>query len=151
MDSEFESFVKNLTDEIHEEMRSSYGEEAFQRWRDKSYVGRMENPDACAVQRGGCGDTMAIYLRFENDRVIEASFETDGCGSSFVCGSIAAELAHGKNPDELIEITSDTIRENAGGLPADDDHCAVLAVTTLHEALNQYMLSRARGKKANGS
>ena len=52
---------------------------------------------------------MEIFLRFENDRVKEASFQADGCGSSIVCGSFAAEMSLGKTPDELLEISGQAI------------------------------------------
>jgi nitrogen fixation NifU-like protein len=83
---------------------------------------------------------MEIFLRLEGDRVKEASFFTDGCGSSTVCGSFAAELALGRTPDELIDITGERILEILGGLPEEDRHCAFLAAEALQEALNAYMI-----------
>lgn len=73
-----------------------------------------------------------------------ASFLTDGCGSSGVCGSFTAEMAMGKNLEELLEITGDIIIERLGELPEGDTHCAFLAAETLHEALNHYMIKQAR-------
>ena len=70
---------------------------------------------------------MRIFLKFENDRVKEAFFETDGCGSSVVCGSFAAEMALHKTPDELLYVTGTDILEKMGGLPEKDQHCAFLA------------------------
>ena len=85
---------------------------------------------------------MQVFLKFENDQVQEASFLTDGCGASAVCGSFAAELALGKSPDELVEITGDAILKILGGLPKEDEHCAFLAGETLQEALNEYMIKQ---------
>jgi len=59
-----------------------------------------------------------------------------------VCGSFAAELALGKSPDELVEITGDAILKILGGLPKEDEHCAFLAGETLQEALNEYMIKQ---------
>ena len=87
---------------------------------------------------------MEIFLKFEGKRVKEASFQTDGCGSSQVSGSIAAEMAIGKSPDALLEITGDVIVEELGGLPSDDTHCASLAAETLQEALNNYMVKQTQ-------
>jgi nitrogen fixation NifU-like protein len=56
-----------------------------------------------------------------------------------VCGSYAAEMSFGRTPDELLEITGDKIFEVLGELPAEDRHCAYLAVNTLQEALDDYM------------
>jgi nitrogen fixation NifU-like protein len=79
--------------------------------------------------------------------VKEATFQTDGCGSSTVCGSFAAELAHGRNPDEIAEITGEMILGVLGGLPEEDRHCAFLAAETLQEALDDYM--RIQRKREN--
>jgi nitrogen fixation NifU-like protein len=87
---------------------------------------------------------MQIFLRFKNNHVKEASFQTDGCGSSAVCGSFAAEMALGKSPDELLEITGNAILEKLGGLPKEEEHCAFLAGETLQEALNHYMGKQAK-------
>jgi len=82
----------------------------------------------------------------EEDKVKDATFQTDGCGSSLVCGSFAAELALGKNPDALAEISGETILEVLGGLPEEDRHCAFLAADTLQEALDDYMRKQRRKK-----
>lgn len=84
-------------------------------------------------------DTMQIFLKFESDKVKEASFQTDGCGINTVFGSFAAELAFGKNSVELMDITAETILDILGGLPEEDRHCAFLAAETLQKALNDYM------------
>jgi nitrogen fixation NifU-like protein len=71
--------------------------------------------------------------------VKEASFLTDGCGSSGVCGSFAAELALDKTPDEITNVTGEYILEVLGGLPEEDRRCAFLAAETLQSALEDYM------------
>lgn len=63
-------------------------------------------------------------------------------GSSTVCGSFAAEMAHVKDPDKLMEITGEAILERIGRFPEEDRHCAFLAAETLREALNRYRISR---------
>ncbi len=142
MGDELDDFVKNLQNQIYEDTRNTYGQAAFERWLNPLYMGAIENPDGYACLTGSCGDTMEIFLRFENDRVKDASFKTDGCGSSAACGSFAVEMSLGKNPDELLEITEDTILERLGGLPKDEQHCAFLAGETLQEALNNYMIKK---------
>ena len=142
MTDRLDDFLKQLQDQIYEETRTAYGQKGFERWLNPLYRGTMENPDGYARVTGSCGDTMQIFLRFENDRVIEATFQTDGCGSSTVCGSFAAELALGKNPDELAEVAGETILEILGDLPEEDQHCAYLAAEALQAALDNYMRNR---------
>jgi nitrogen fixation NifU-like protein len=140
MKDQFELFVANLQDRIFKDAQQAYGEVGFQRWRNPLYRDRMANPDASAQVKGPCGDTMEIYLKFENNRVTDASFFTDGCGASTVCGSFAAELALGRTPDELAEISGDDILQHIGRFPDDDRHCAFLAAETLQQALHAYMV-----------
>jgi len=136
---DFDRFVENLQEEIFEDTRRAYGEAGFQRWRHPLYQGRMENANAQARVTGTCGDTMEIFLRFENDRVSAATYATDGCGASTVCGSFAAEMALGRNPDELADITGEAILQKIGRFPEEDEHCAYLAAATLQQALENYM------------
>ena len=141
----FDEFARTLQQRIYEETREAYGRKAFERWRRPLYVGAMLNPEGYGCVKGICGDTMEIFLRFENDRVKEATFQTDGCGSSTVCGSFAAELAHGGTPDEVAEITGEMILEVLGGLPEEERHCAFLAAETLQVALDDYMRKQREG------
>lgn len=139
MVDDFDTFADNLQQEIFEDTKKEYGQVFFDRWRNIVYMGKMEDPDGYARITGTCGDTMEIYLKFEDDKVKESTFFTDGCGSSGVCGSFAVELALGKDPDEIMAIKGEQILEILGGLPEDDRHCVFLAVETLHNALDNYM------------
>lgn len=142
MADDFDSIIDKLQNQIFEEAKEALGELGFQRWRNPIYRGRMDNPNAHARIKGTCGDTMEIFLKFEQGRVKDASFSTDGCASSTVCGSLAAEMAIGKDPEQLSKITGDTILKILGRFPKEDEHCAFLAAETLHEALNNYMTQK---------
>ena len=144
MSSELDDFVQDLQSRIYDETKEAYGDVAFERWLNPLYMGAIDNPDGYGRVTGSCGDTMQIFLKFENDRIKKASFQTDGCGSSTVCGSFAAEMAIGKNPDEIVEITGEAILEKLGGLPKEDEHCAFLSAETLQEALHEYMIKKTK-------
>lgn len=146
MTNSLDDFIKGIQHQINEETRQAYGQVAFERWLRPRYIGVMDNPDGYGHVAGSCGDRIEIFLRFEEDKVKEATFRTDGCGSSLVCGSFAAELALGKTPDEVAEISDETVLETLGGLPEEDRHCAFLAADTLQAALDDYM-RKQRGKK----
>lgn len=139
MPDELDDFINELQDEINDNAIKDYGQDAFERWKNPPHNHSIENPDGYASITGSCGDTMNIFLKFENNKVKEASFQTDGCGPSIICGSIAAELAFGKDPDEITDTTQEAIINKIGRMPAEDKHCALLAAETLQEALNHYM------------
>ena len=60
---------------------------------------------------------MEIYLKFKEGVVEKASYFTDGCGSSALCGSFTAEMANGRNPDELCAITGEDVLRMIGTFP----------------------------------
>lgn len=141
-----DDFVDNLQKQIFEEAKTAYGERGFHRWRNPRYQGRMVNADAQSAVTGVCGDTIEIYLKFENDCVKKASYFTDGCASSAICASFAAELTLDKKPDDLTEITGEAVLKRIGQLPQEDRHCADLAAEAVQEALSAYM-KRCRCRK----
>jgi NifU-like protein involved in Fe-S cluster formation len=144
MADNFDTFLENLQERIFDETREAFGEAGFQRWRNPLYRGPLDAPDSHARVTGKCGDTMQIFLKLKNDRVCDAAYLTDGCGSSTVCGSFAAEMAIGKTSDELVGVTGDAILEKLGRFPEEDLHCAFLAAETLQEALGRYMIARQK-------
>ena len=135
-----DDFVKDLQNQIFEEARADFGDIAFERWLNPQHNGVLDSPDGHGRVTGSCGDTMQIFLRFESGKVKEATFLTDGCWASAVCGSFASELSIGKIPDELVKISGETILEILGKFSAENHHCAFLAAETVHEALNDYMV-----------
>jgi Mrp family chromosome partitioning ATPase len=83
---------------------------------------------------GQCGDTMEVWLRCRDGRVLEARFATDGCAPSRAAGSAVTELARGLPLEEVLEIGGGEVISALGGMPEDSRHCAVLAAETLHGA-----------------
>ena len=143
MGDNLDNFVQQLQDQIFEETKKDFGEKVYKRWREPLYMGVIDEPGGHAKVKGKCGDSIEIFLKFEKNRITQASFLTDGCGPSVVCGSYAAEMAIGKDPDELVEITGKIILEKLGGLPEENEHCAFLAAESLQQALNDYMIKQA--------
>lgn len=145
--AEFNAFVDNLQDEIFAEAKSAWGETGFARWRSPRFHGRMENADGYGRVTGGCGDTMEMFLRVKNNRVAEASYTTTGCGSSGLCGSFAAELAQGRVVETLFDLQGEDVLAKIGTFPEEDRHCAFLAISTLQDAANDYLVSSVGSRK----
>lgn len=56
-------------------------------------AGEIEDPDGVGeVGNPACGDIMRIYLKIEDDRIIDAGFRTFGCGAAKASSSMATEL-----------------------------------------------------------
>ena len=101
---------------------------------------RMKNASCCATITGSCRETMEIYLQVEEERIRDATFYTDGCGFSKICGFVAAHLAKGKTLDEAVQIGGDTILNVFQTcVPESESHCAYLAAEALQAAIHEWM------------
>jgi nitrogen fixation protein NifU and related proteins len=98
-------------------------------------LGTMLEPDGMAVVRGPCGDTMAIFLRINGAGIEKAAFLTDGCGPTLACGSMLTTMVHGLTVEEAAAIEPSDLIDALDGLPPAHVHCAVLAVTTMQQAV----------------
>lgn len=136
---DLDTFLDRLQEDILNEAYSAYGKKGYDRWLNPKFCNTITNPDVYAALTGECGDTMEISLCMDGEKVTDASYSTNGCGSSSICGSFAAELAIGKSADEILDMTGDTIFNELGRFPQDEQHCAHLAITTVKEAINKYM------------
>ncbi len=147
-DLEFDELVRTLQGDVHADTQAAFSAKGFERWQHPKFCGVMEDAHSKAKLTGTCGDTMTMYLKIENERVAQASFTTDGCGSSVIAGSFAAELVTGKMLEEVLDMTSADVLREIGKFPAAEEHCAHLAIRTAQEALNRYLMERVSTKKA---
>ena len=147
MSDDIDSFVQKFQEEMQKQARENYGEIFFHRWQQPLYMGVLEDADAASILKGSCGDTIEIFLKFKNGFVTKALFQTDGCAPIIVCGSFAAELSIGKSPEELLDISAETIINAIGRLPQEVQHCASLAAATVHSAVDKYMIKQIRKDK----
>ena len=145
MASEFDG----LQELIMADARKIYSETTIDHAMNPRNVGDMNDADGFARVTGPCGDTMEIWLKVKNDAIIDATFMTDGCGTSIASGSMVTELTKGKNVREARTISQQDVLSALGGLPDESQHCALLAANTLKEAIRDYLaMKREPWKKA---
>ena len=116
-----------------------YSEKVMDHFMHPRNVGVIENADG--VGQGGnakCGDIMKIYLKIENEIIVDVKFETFGCGSAIASSSMATEMIMGKSIHDALELTNKAVTEALGGLPAHKIHCSVLAEEAIKNALKDY-------------
>jgi nitrogen fixation NifU-like protein len=134
---------------IEAEMRKIYSETTIDHSINPRNVGSLEDADGFAQVTGLCGDTMEIWLKVLDDIIVQATFFTDGCGTSIASGSMVTELAKGKSITEAQKISQQHVLDALGGLPDESKHCALLAANTLKEAVRDYLtMKREPWKKA---
>ena len=120
-----------------------YSEKVMDHFRNPRNVGSMENPSGVGeVGNVKCGDIMRIYLKIENDIIVDVKFETFGCGSAIASSSMATELIKGKPVSEALTLTNQAVVEALDGLPAQKVHCSVLAEEAIKKALEDYYRRR---------
>lgn len=134
-------------------------EKKFDFWRDHSlnYLqmafghdrhARLQNPDGYGRRTGECGDTVEMFLSIKDGSIQSVSYSTDGCINTNACANTVSHLAEGKTIDEVWEITPEDVIEFLETLPAENYHCAELAVGAFYAALANYQaLHRNSWKK----
>jgi len=85
-----------------------------------------------------CGDLMEIFIKVEDDKIIDIKFKTFGCGSAIATSSMVTELAKGKHVDEASKITRNDVADELDGLPPQKMHCSNLAADALQAAIKNY-------------
>jgi nitrogen fixation NifU-like protein len=123
---------------ILDEVRRVYSPQVVERFYNPRNPGAMADADGRARVKGPCGDTMEVWVKVEAGRIARASFLTDGCGPSVVCGSMVTELAGGKSPGEAAAIGQQDVLDALGGLPEESLHCALLAANAMRAAIQDY-------------
>ena len=139
-------------------MASMYSAKVMEHFANPHNVGEI--PDANGVGEVGnpkCGDIMRMYLKIENNVIVDVKFLTFGCGAAIATSSMATDLIKGKTVKEALrlvdlfldmikrEVTDDDKLEeledaialkNISNMPA-RVKCAVLAWHTLKDALER--------------
>ena len=116
-----------------------YSEVVMDHFTNPRNVGVIENADGVGeVGNAKCGDIMKIYLKIENDIIVDVKFETFGCGSAIASSSMATEMIKGKPLSEAMQLTNKAVVEALSGLPAAKIHCSVLAEEAIKSAIKDY-------------
>ena len=117
-----------------------YSDTVMDHFRNPRNVGTIEDADGVGeVGNAKCGDIMKIYLKIENDIIVDVKFETFGCGSAIASSSMATELIKGKPLSEALELSNKAVAEALEGLPAHKLHRSVLAEEAIKAAIEDYM------------
>ena len=120
-------------------MASMYSAKVMEHFANPHNVGEL--PDANGVGEVGnpkCGDIMRMYLKIENNVIVDVKFLTFGCGAAIATSSMATDLIKGKTVDEALKLTNKAVVEALEGLPPVQVHCSVLAEQAVKAARSGY-------------
>lgn len=116
-----------------------YTDKVIDQFQNPKNVGEIE--DASGVGEVGspaCGDIMKMYLKIENDVIVDVKFKTFGCGAAVATSSMATEMIKGKTLEEAEKLTNSMVVDELGGLPQEKIHCSVLAEEAIKSAIKDY-------------
>ena len=116
-----------------------YSDKVMDHFMNPRNVGCIDDADGIGeIGNAKCGDIMKIYLKIENDIIVDVKFETFGCGSAIASSSMATEMIKGKSIQDALALTNQAVCEALDGLPAAKVHCSVLAEEAIKSALKDY-------------
>ncbi len=116
-----------------------YSEKVLDHFSNPRNVGELEGANAVGqVGNSKCGDIMKMYMKIENDVIVDVTFKTFGCGAAVATSSMATEMVKGKTIDEALKLTNRAVAEALDGLPPEKLHCSVLAEEAIKSAIADY-------------
>ncbi len=118
-----------------------YNDRVIKEFSNPQNAGELKDANAVGqVGNATCGDIMKIFMKINDDNVIEdVSFQTFGCAAAIATSSVATSMIKGKTVDEALKITNAQVVEELGGLPAQKLHCSVLAEEAIKAAVHDYL------------
>lgn len=125
-----------------------YTEKVIDHFSNPRNVGEIA--DANAVGQVGnpvCGDIMKMYLKIENNVVVDAKFKTFGCCAAIATSSISTELIKGRTIEQALQLTNKEVVDELGGLPPQKLHCSVLAEEAIKKALADYYIRQGMSEE----
>ena len=126
-------------------MEGQYSEKVMEHFKNPRNVGELENPDGIGhVGNPVCGDIMELYIKVNNNTIVDAKFKTFGCGAAIATSSMVTEMVKGKTIGEALEISNRAVAEALDGLPPIKMHCSVLAEEALKSAIDDYFANSKR-------
>ncbi|NLT18067.1 MAG: NifU-like protein [Firmicutes bacterium ADurb.Bin080] len=116
-----------------------YNDKVIEIFKNPKNIGELKDANAIGtIGNASCGDIMQVYLKIENNIIVDAKFKTFGCAAAIAASSVATEMIIGKTIEEALSLKNADVVAELGGLPAQKIHCSVLAEEAIQAAIKDY-------------
>jgi nitrogen fixation NifU-like protein len=118
---------------------AKYPKFLMEHFQNPRNVGEISDPDGVGtVGNASCGDIMQMFIKVNDNRIVDATFKTFGCGAAIATSSILTERIKGATLDEAMKISEETSKEILSQLPKEKIPCFTLATDALKLAIEEY-------------
>lgn len=118
-----------------------YSQKVMEHFANPHNVGEIEDANGIGeIGNAKCGDIMKMYLKIENEVIVDVKFKTYGCASAIATSSIATDMIKGQPLSEALKLTNKAVVEALDGLPTVKIHCSVLAEQAIKAAIADYYI-----------
>ena len=142
MPDDLDKCVEEIQKQIIDEEIKRYNKYIVELLQNPKNWGKPKDEDVSVwhAYEGSCGDTMQFFLKIKEGIIQKANFFTDGCGATVAAGSQTTIMVEGRTLEFAEKLKPIDVEDALGGLPDDHKHCAELAITTLHHAIEKYKI-----------
>ena len=123
---------------------AGYGDTAINYYLEKKYMGYIENADITSEKIGSCGDIMKVYIKIDNNKLInDVRYEITGCAGAISAAMAAVDLVKGKTIDDALKMNDGDVFKVLENIPEKKHHCIQLAVKTMHKGIKEYKINKS--------